>query len=259
MNAKTELDGTPERDLPAGPARRLARRRRTTRVILPITDPYVVHHGALGSFATVYLDPAHVDSAIAHACARCRGIELVLTREAAALRFELPPDRIGDLVVVAERRPCIGTIAARHDLSRPRRAAALARRRLRAARAADRQPPRHGPRPDRRWRNFDAFDLALNHAAMNAIAGVIADAAEATHCASPASRSRSDRRDRGPQPVHRRAGRHRAEGDGRRRAPRVRASRARTEPKLTRYERYRILQRAGDADRASARDAIARD
>ena len=25
-----------------------------TRVILPITDPYVVHHGALGSFATVY-------------------------------------------------------------------------------------------------------------------------------------------------------------------------------------------------------------
>jgi hypothetical protein len=27
------------------------------RVILPITDPYVVHHGALGSFATVYLPP----------------------------------------------------------------------------------------------------------------------------------------------------------------------------------------------------------
>ena len=27
------------------------------RVILPITDPYVVHHGALGSFATVYLAP----------------------------------------------------------------------------------------------------------------------------------------------------------------------------------------------------------
>jgi len=26
------------------------------RVILPITDPYVVHHGALGSFATVYVD-----------------------------------------------------------------------------------------------------------------------------------------------------------------------------------------------------------
>ena len=31
------------------------------RVILPITDPYVVHHGALGSFATVYL-PAGADA-----------------------------------------------------------------------------------------------------------------------------------------------------------------------------------------------------
>src|SRR5271167_3016093 len=29
-----------------------------TRVILPITDPYVVHHGALGSFALVYLSTA---------------------------------------------------------------------------------------------------------------------------------------------------------------------------------------------------------
>ena len=28
---------------------------KAARVILPITDPYVVHHGALGSFATVYL------------------------------------------------------------------------------------------------------------------------------------------------------------------------------------------------------------
>src|SRR5437764_14974565 len=31
------------------------------RVILPITDPYVAHHGALGSFATVYL-PAGADA-----------------------------------------------------------------------------------------------------------------------------------------------------------------------------------------------------
>ena len=28
---------------------------KAARVILPITDPYVVHHGALGSFATAYL------------------------------------------------------------------------------------------------------------------------------------------------------------------------------------------------------------
>src|SRR3546814_13181641 len=37
------------------------------RVILPITDPYVVHHGALGSYATAYL-PA--DAAAAGLAAR---------------------------------------------------------------------------------------------------------------------------------------------------------------------------------------------
>ena len=38
---------------------------RVTKVILPITDPYVVHHGALGSFATVYLDDkSKIDEAI---------------------------------------------------------------------------------------------------------------------------------------------------------------------------------------------------
>ncbi len=54
MNAKTDAAGRPrviylqdhlDRWVGAGRAR----------VILPITDPYVVHHGALGSFATVYL------------------------------------------------------------------------------------------------------------------------------------------------------------------------------------------------------------
>ena len=62
------------------------------------------------------------------------GVEVVLDRaEAAAARFELPPDRIGDLVVVSERH-----YGARHQRGAPRplgprRAAALARRHLRAA------------------------------------------------------------------------------------------------------------------------------
>jgi phosphonoacetate hydrolase len=88
-----------------------------SRVILPITDPYVVHHGALGSFATVYFrDPA----AAGPAAARLRGhagLELVLDRPTACARFELPPDRTGDLVVVSERYAVVGTSAARHDLS----------------------------------------------------------------------------------------------------------------------------------------------
>ena len=35
-----------------------------SRVILPITDPYVAHHGALGSFATIYLAETATAAAI---------------------------------------------------------------------------------------------------------------------------------------------------------------------------------------------------
>jgi phosphonoacetate hydrolase len=133
-------------------------------VILPITDPYVVHHGALGSFATVYLPPALDAPALATRLAALPGIECVLPRAAAAERFELPADRIGDLVVVAERAAVVGTSAARHDLSTlevPLRShGGISEQRVplilnRRIEGLDRQ---------RRWRNFDAFDLALNQA-----------------------------------------------------------------------------------------------
>ncbi|MDI3403710.1 phosphonoacetate hydrolase [Streptomyces cavernicola] len=87
------------------------------RVVLPITDPYTVHHGALGSYATVHL-PASADrAAVAAGLAQLEGVEEVLTREAACERFELPGDRIGDLVVIAERNTVLGTTPARHDIS----------------------------------------------------------------------------------------------------------------------------------------------
>src|SRR5438067_12555028 len=57
-----------------------------TRVILPITDPYVVHHGALGSYATVYLSmPAMRDDA-QRRIAAIAGIDLVLARADACVR-----------------------------------------------------------------------------------------------------------------------------------------------------------------------------
>jgi phosphonoacetate hydrolase len=157
MNAKHRADGSPDviylQDvldgwLGAGKAR----------VILPITDPYVVHHGALGSFATVYLS-ADVKARIA----ALEGIEAVLTRDEAAKRFELPPERIGDLVVVSTRHVVIGSSKARHDLSglteplrshggiSEQKVPLLFNRKLR------------GLLPQRRLRNFDIFDLALNH------------------------------------------------------------------------------------------------
>jgi phosphonoacetate hydrolase len=162
MNAKTKMDGTPDviylQDrldswLGVGQAR----------TILPITDPYVVHHGALGSFATVYLAADAIGDA-ASRIASLHGIERVLTRAEAAAAFELPADRIGDLVVVSERSVVIGTAAARHDLS-----ALEVPLRSHGGVSEQRVPlilnrPIAGLEEGRRWRNFDAFDLALNRA-----------------------------------------------------------------------------------------------
>ncbi len=87
------------------------------RVILPITDPYVVHHGALGSFATAYL-PEGADRADVIAKLNATdGITHVLTKAEAVDQFELPGDRIGDLVMVSGENMTIGTSAHRHDLA----------------------------------------------------------------------------------------------------------------------------------------------
>ena len=87
------------------------------RVILPITDPYVVHHGALGGFGTAYL-PEGTDGGdiIARLAAREELLEVV-TKEEAVERFELPADRIGDIVMISTENMTIGTSESRHDLA----------------------------------------------------------------------------------------------------------------------------------------------
>lgn len=87
------------------------------RVILPITDPYVVHHGALGSFATAYLpdDCDHQD--VINRLAALEGMDVVLDRAAACERFELPTDRVGDVVMVSTEQKVLGTSEDRHDLA----------------------------------------------------------------------------------------------------------------------------------------------
>jgi phosphonoacetate hydrolase len=88
----------------------------TARVVLPITDPYVVHHGALGSFAWVHVEAEDRERA-RESIAALEGVEEVLSREEAAAIYEHPADRIGDLSVTADARTALGKSRAKHDLS----------------------------------------------------------------------------------------------------------------------------------------------
>ena len=87
------------------------------RVILPITDPYVVHHGALGSFATAYLPKGADRAAVMQKLAAYDELIVVIGKEEACERYELPADRIGDIVMVSSENMTIGTSEHRHDLA----------------------------------------------------------------------------------------------------------------------------------------------
>ncbi len=162
MNAKHDASGAPDviylQDLLDGWYGKAK-----TRVILPITDPYVVHHGALGSFATVYLADAIDRNEALGRLQGLQGVEQALSREAASERFELPADRLGDVVIVSTKHKVLGTSVERHDLSQLKEP-------LRShGGVSEQRVPLIANRPmrldaGRRLRNFDAFDLALNYA-----------------------------------------------------------------------------------------------
>jgi phosphonoacetate hydrolase len=114
MNGKTQADGSPKVEYIESHLREAGIAE--ARVILPITDPYVVHHGALGSYATVYVDAQHVEAA-ARRLADVPGVEQVHSRAEAAELYELPPDRIGDLVVLSDRDTVLGRTPDWHDLT----------------------------------------------------------------------------------------------------------------------------------------------
>jgi phosphonoacetate hydrolase len=137
------------------------------RVICPITDPFVRHHGALGSFVRVYTRGATDSPALMAASSELAGVALVLDAVTAAQKFELPLDREGDFVVLADANTAIGASRAEHDLS------ALAGHRLRShGGLGEQRVPFILSRPlnseyreiaaIRRLRNFDIFDFALN-------------------------------------------------------------------------------------------------
>lgn len=135
----------------------------TARVILPITDPYVVHHGALGSFATVYLpDGVDIDS-IKSELLSIAGMEAVYDNPQGCEHFGLANDRMGDLILVSAKHTVIGTTADRHDLS-----GLEVPLRSHGGVTEQRVPlivsqPVSGLDDNHRLRNFDIFNVALNH------------------------------------------------------------------------------------------------
>ncbi|MDA0341568.1 MAG: phosphonoacetate hydrolase, partial [Proteobacteria bacterium] len=144
------------------------------RVILPITDPYVAHHGALGSFATAYLPDGADVQAVIQALAAIDGMDAVLTRAEACARFELPEDRVGDIVIVSTEHKALGTSAARHDLSGldvPLRShGGLTEQVVPLISSV----PIAAIAPGHRLRNFDAFHVGLNLAQRPAAADKVA-------------------------------------------------------------------------------------
>jgi phosphonoacetate hydrolase len=133
------------------------------RVILPITDPYVVHHGALGSFATAYLSEGASANNVVEKLADLEGVEAAYTNIDGCEKYELPNDTMGDIIVVSTTNKVIGTSPDRHDLTQLKEP-------LRShGGACDQQVPVILSKPvtgvaaNHRLRNFDVFNLALNH------------------------------------------------------------------------------------------------
>jgi phosphonoacetate hydrolase len=135
-----------------------------SRVTLTITDPYVVHHGSLGSFATIYVDNDVNIADVLEKLRACPGIDVALDRAEACARFELPPDRMGDIVVTSTRHTTLGSSPEKHDLSvldeplrshgglTEQRVPMIVNRRVSLA-------------ASHRLRNFDAFAVGLSNVA----------------------------------------------------------------------------------------------
>ena len=116
MKPKSQEDGTPnsiflqdhlDNFFPKG----------STKVILPITDPYVVHHGALGSFATIYVENKNDVDSVIKEIKTIKEIEVVLSKEEGCKIYNLPEDRTGDIICMSSEFMTIGSSKDKHDLS----------------------------------------------------------------------------------------------------------------------------------------------
>jgi phosphonoacetate hydrolase len=166
MNDKSRADGTPnvvyledELNSRFGAG--------SVRVICPIADPFVRHHGALGSFVRVHLRKAGDIHAMMEFARTLPGIELVLDKENVCKQFDLPIDREGDFAVFSDRNTVVGARREDHNLSqlaghRLRSHGGLGEQKVpfllsRPINAAYQKRAKAGP-----LHNYDIFDFALN-------------------------------------------------------------------------------------------------
>jgi phosphonoacetate hydrolase len=139
----------------------------TVRVICPIADPFVRHHGALGSFVRVHLLKAGDVQAMMAFARTLPGVELVLDKQEVCKQFELPVDREGDFAVFSDRNTVVGARREDHNLSqlaghRLRSHGGLGEQKVpfllsRPVNAAYQKRAKAGP-----LHNYDIFDFALN-------------------------------------------------------------------------------------------------
>ena len=88
-----------------------------TKVVCPITDAFVAHHGALGGFVRVWCRGRTTPQQVIEAIRGIAGLESVLDKETACRVHDLPPDREGDVVVISTAQVCVGASERDHDLS----------------------------------------------------------------------------------------------------------------------------------------------
>ena len=139
------------------------------RVMCPIADPFVKHHGALGGFVRVHLMKkeeveADIESMLED-IRRLPQVEVAYSGEEAARVFEMPPEREGEMVVISKENAVLGARRDQHDLSqlqghRLRSHGGLSEQHIPVLRSG---PLKARPASGRNWRNFDIFDLALNY------------------------------------------------------------------------------------------------
>jgi phosphonoacetate hydrolase len=136
------------------------------RVICPITDPFVKHHGALGSFVRVHLNPkatVPVEEVLEFTRTFSQ-VMVALDGKAAAEKFEMPLDREGDFVVVSVKNAVIGSRQEEHDFAnlkghRLRSHGGLSEQQIPLLRSL----PTKDQVGDRQWHNYDIFEILLNY------------------------------------------------------------------------------------------------